>query len=282
MRASLAFRLRPVQTQSSSTPRHEVPVRRPGLVFDDVPREWLGGNLVATHMFDGLNFLFPEGERFFIQSVKDHLAQVEDPELRRQIRGFFGQEAQHAIEHEHYFDHLETLGYRFRPFLHRFQQFNRLSTRWLPKALRLSITAAAEHYTATIGAAALVDPNLREIHPTMRKLIIWHACEEVEHKAVAFDVLQATHPNYLLRVAGFVIATAVIVGWSAVGTRMLVRQDKLDATAKATARKGLRSAQNPELERDIRRNLLAYFRPGFHPNQVDDLELAREQLALLA
>lgn len=259
--------------------RHKVPVRRPGLSFDRVPRAWLGGNVFATHMFNGLNFLFPEGERFFIKAVKDRLDRVDDPELVRQARGFFGQEAQHAIEHEQYFDWLEAQGYEIQTFLRRFNFYVRLSNRILPAPLRLSITAAAEHYTATIGAAALVDDKLREIDPTMQQLIVWHACEEVEHKAVAFDVLQATHPSYLLRVIGFFLATATIVGWSAYGTHTLMRQEKMSRRARKRSRSDFDRAQNRDLERHIRRTLLRYFRPDFHPNDIDDLDLARERLA---
>ncbi len=268
-----------MSTATTEPVRHEVPVRRPGLSFDDVPRFWMHDNRLATHMFNGLNFLFPDGERFFIRSVKDHLDRIDDPELRRQIRGFFGQEAQHALEHEHYFARLEAHGYEFQGFLARFRWFSEFSGRYLPAALRLSITAAAEHYTATIGAAALTDEHLRDIDPTMRKLIVWHACEEVEHKAVAFDVLQATHPSYLLRIVGFVIATATIVGWSAAGTRMLARQDEASAAERRADRDRLREGERPAAERRIRRALLAYFRPGFHPDQVDDLDLARATLA---
>ena len=36
----------------------------------EVPRWWLYGNPVMTHMANGLNLLFPPGERFFIRSVK--------------------------------------------------------------------------------------------------------------------------------------------------------------------------------------------------------------------
>ena len=48
----------------------------------------------------------------------------------------------------------------------------------------------------------------------MREMLAWHAAEEIEHKAVAFDVLQAVAPSYALRMAGlfFAFSTAVMPG----------------------------------------------------------------------
>jgi len=265
--------------------RHEIPVRRPGFVFDtDIPHHWLAGNPVATHVFNGLNLVFPDGERFFIDSVRARLPRVEDPELRRQVKGFFGQEGRHAYEHERYFETLEAQGYEIRGFLGRFRAFSRWTSRWLPAPLRLAMTAGAEHYTATLGALALEDEFVAQAYPTMRDLIVWHATEEIEHKAVAFDVLQATHPSHLLRVLGFGLATAVLLAWTLSGTRMLLKQD---LAAGRLTRGELRATREALRERHrqgaalIRVRLRDYLRRDFHPNQVDDLALAQRRLAEL-
>ena len=264
-------------------PPVEIPVRDPALEFDSsIPHHWFAGRALVTHVFNGFNLVFPDGERFFIRSVRDHLPRVEDPELRRQVKGFFGQEAHHAAEHERYFATLEAQGYEIRPLLRRFSRFMAWSNRWFPARLRLAITAGAEHYTATMGAFAFEDPLLAEAHPTMRKLIIWHATEEIEHKAVAFDVLRATHPSYLLRMAGFAIATVSLLGWATAGTRLLVRSDlragRLDRASLQAERRELRARQREFAPRFLA-NLRRYLRPDFHPNQTDELPLAHRRLA---
>src|SRR6185436_14245080 len=83
--------------------------RSPGVDLDaPVPRYWFGDNVVATHIANGVNLLFPAGERFFVRSVNHYLGQIEDPLLREQIKGFFGQEGRHAREHERFFAALEA------------------------------------------------------------------------------------------------------------------------------------------------------------------------------
>jgi predicted metal-dependent hydrolase len=264
--------------------RHPIQIRAPRFDFSDVPAHWLAGHPVATHVFNGMNLVFPDGERFFIDAVREHLAELDDEALVRQVRGFFGQEGRHAQEHERYFEALEAQGYEIRTYLRRFQRFIALSTRWMPKALRLSMTAGAEHYTATFGGIAFEDALVDAAHPTMKRLMIWHATEEVEHKAVAFDVLQATHPSYLLRLVGFALATLSLFGWGIAGTLMLMRQDvaagRVSRERQKQALRDLREFRRPDMRR-LRASVRRYLRRDFHPNQIDDLGLAHAKLAEL-
>src|ERR1043166_317655 len=68
--------------------------------FRAVPRHWMAGNPTATAIANGVNLLFPHGERFFVRSVKHFLDRIDDPTLRAQIKGFFGQEGRHASAHD--------------------------------------------------------------------------------------------------------------------------------------------------------------------------------------
>lgn len=259
-------------TQAQMT--HEIPVRKPGLTFDEsIPRYWFNGNIAATHGFNGLNLLFPEGERFFVKSVYDQLDKISDPVLREQARAFAGQEGQHANQHEKYFDVLRAQGYEIDTFLRRFRWFVRFSNRWLPARLRLSVTAGAEHYTAIFGSNALeeYDEVFADLHPTMRRLIVWHATEEVEHRSVAYDVLQATYPGYLLRIAGFVIATIALFGWSGYATRMLARQDRIPKKVFREHQRQMFKRTDMRGVQRLKEGLRAYFRRDFHPSHYGDL-----------
>jgi len=261
---------------------HAIPVRKPGLTFDaSIPRYWFNGNIASTHGFNGLNLLFPEGERFFVKSVYDQLDKIVDPVLREQVRAFAGQEGQHANQHEKYFDVLRAHGYEIETFLRRFHWFIRFSSRWLPAPLRLSATAGAEHYTAIFGSNALeeYDEVFANLHPTMRKLIVWHATEEVEHRSVAYDVLQATYPSYVLRIVGFLIATVTLFGWSAYATRMFVRQDRVPRKVIAEHRQQMFKRMEKGGIKRLKEGLRAYFRRDFHPSQYgESIELGHRRL----
>jgi hypothetical protein len=268
-----------MSTASEALPpvRSAIVVRKPRLRLQEAPRYYMaGGNGLATQFFNALNLLFPDGERFFVKAVHDHLDRIDDPQLRADAKAFAGQEGQHAREHQAFFGVMEAQGFRVQQHLDAFRRFSLWTSRW-NEALRLAMTAGAEHYTATIGGGALECGILEDCHPSMRELITWHAIEEVEHKSVAFDVLRATHPGYFLRIFGFIIATTFIGGFTLRGLIMLLRQDRMPRADRRRYRAEL--AANPRMaafQQRVRRNLLAYFRPSFHPSQIDDLHLIAE------
>ena len=72
------------------------PVVRTQLDFklDEIPRYWFGGDPFMTRMFDALSLTFPDGERYFIQSVRLFRDQIQDPELQQRVADFIRQEAE--------------------------------------------------------------------------------------------------------------------------------------------------------------------------------------------
>lgn len=258
-------------------------VRAPRPSFEEVPRHWLGGSPVASMIANAVNLLFPAGERFFVRSVKHYLSEIDDPTLRAQIKGFFGQEGRHAQAHDEYNQILERQGLKVRGFLKIFEVVAfRLIERISPPALRLSATAAAEHFTAIMAENAFRNGMLEEFaHPAMAELLLWHAAEEIEHKSVAFDVLQRVNPSYALRVAGMVVSALILAGFWLVGALYLMRQDKrLGPWPKVDPM--LSRVPKERQERPLRKVFLPgireYLRRDFHPSQRDNLGLARDYL----
>ena len=275
--------------ETSSTPKtaRRIPVRAMGFGFRqaEIPRWWFFSNPYPTHVSNALNLLFPDGERFFIRSVKHYMDVIErDPELLARVRGFFGQEGRHGHEHERYNALLEEQGYDVERFLafYRHWAYEVLEKR-VPPVLRLSATAALEHYTATMAENALKSDMLDHAHPMLRDLLRWHAAEEIEHKSVAYDVLQRVDPRWGVRAAGLALATASILAFWILGARELLRQEAAMGTDMEEHRR--RAAADPTLERErkhrsvmFRKAIADYLRPGFHPDQKNDYELARAYL----
>lgn len=264
--------------------RHPVVPRRVEHPFaeSDIPRYWLADDAVATHVSNGVNLLFPAGERFFVRSVRHFEDRVTDPELREQVRGFYGQEGRHAREHERFFDVLREQGYALDRFIEAFDRSVRYFESRLPRELSLAATAAAEHFTALMAAGAFEERDLENFaHPVMRDLLLWHAAEEIEHKSVAFDVLREVDPRYRVRVAGMLVASLYLATWWTLGTAMLLRQDGIGFLEFRRRLKRLRGGLSQRrIGRDVfARGIRAYLRRDFHPWEVDDLHLAVDYLA---
>jgi len=80
------------------------------------------------------------------------------------------------------------------------------------------------------------------MYPEVKSLLLWHAAEEIEHKAVAYDVLQRVNSRYTVRVAGLAIATTLLLVWWAMAFRMLVEQEGM------TVRDALADLRSTELD----------------------------------
>lgn len=273
----------------------DVPVvRTPKIGFAAVPRAWMAGSLAASHVANGVNLLFPAGERFFVRSVRHYLGRLAGDEhegLARQVKGFFGQEGRHAQAHERYFETLRAQGYDIDTFLAWYERVAYAGVERLsPPALRLAVTVALEHFTAIMAEDALTGGVLDAADPAMRDLLSWHAVEELEHKAVAFDVLRAVHPSYALRVAGMAVATAVLGAFWLEAARELLAQDgrtlrdaarELRALREEARAAGVREVPKPIFARVFVRGIAEYLRPGFHPDDKDHRALVARALERL-
>ncbi len=257
--------------------------RKVGFPFDpaEIPRHWVNGRAVPTALVNALHLIFPMGERFFVRSVRRYKDRV-SPALQEQVRGFFGQEGRHAHEHERFFAIIEAHGFTVARFLRIYEAIAyRGIERLAPGKLSLSVTVALEHYTAIMAEGIFEEGELERFHPAVRDLLAWHAAEEIEHKAVAFDVLAEVDDSYALRMAGMALATTTLIGFWALGAAMLIRQEKLGAREVLRQLRELRQ-HKPILRTIFLRGIREYLRRDFHPWDHDNLALARGYLAGMA
>lgn len=103
-------------------------------------------------------------------------------------------------------------------------------------------------------------------------MVIWHAIEEIEHKAVAFDVLRAVNSNYILRMAGFVLAIVELSLNFTVLFFAFLRHDRQTRNLRSLVRLLHLCATSGFLTQAIW-NIIQYVRPKFHPWQMNDSEL---------
>jgi len=257
-----------------------LPIRNRRFDMSKVPRHWHGGRRSVSAFFDGLSVFFPEGERFFIKSVRHHADRVKDEELLRDIRGFCGQEGVHGREHDRYNAMLAEQGYPVKDMERRVTGILDLVSKVTPKRFQLAATCALEHFTALMGHMILEHPeNLDGADPEMAALWRWHAAEENEHKALAFDVYKAAGGNEAERVA--VMAVATILFWAKVAEHQarMMKADGilLDAGEWSALIKFL--FVEPGSMRKLIGPYLRYYVPGFHPRDIDTKALLEEWMA---
>jgi predicted metal-dependent hydrolase len=256
-----------------------IPIPRdPTIDLSAVPRHWLAGNAAATAIANGINLLFPHGERFFVRSVHHFVDHLADPVLRAQARAFFKQEGHHARAHDQLIAVLVGHGFDIERFVATYGRILSWIEARVPAKLNLAGTAAAEHFTAILAEGVFSRGILDALPPAMQQLLAWHAAEEIEHKAVAFDVLGAIDPSYALRTAGLAYATVVLAGFWFAATVTLLRQERLGL--RATLRELARMRErDPVIRRVFVRGIRQYVRRDFHPRDNANEHLARAWFA---
>lgn len=246
-------------------------VRRFEPDFSNLPRHWYAGDPVLTHGVNALNLIFPDGERFFVRSVRRYERCVTDPALKADVRAFVAQESHHGHAHAQQIAVLEAQGYEVQSWLARYRlwAFDRLE-RWVPPRLRLAGTVAMEHLTASFAEFALVEPYLDAADPNMAALLRWHAAEEIEHRAVAFEVHRAAGGGYVERFLGMVLALSVLaLFWRDAHVHLLRQEPDLTREQVEASRRRLK-AQGRSKGALLWRAVGPYLRPGFHPAKAHD------------
>lgn len=242
-------------------------------------RHWLGNDVVKTVLIDVLSVFLPEGERFFIRSLKHYASRLEDKALAAEINGYAVQEAFHTREHEEYNKALADLGYDVEAM----EKPVGASLGMVKKPLhRVLATCAIEHLTATFSTQTLRHPDvLDEAAPAYRRLWVWHALEELEHKAVAYDVLMAATKDmsawkrYLMRVTAM---NANIVSFLYIFMRnvpVYVRADGVKPGFRFWFRFFWLTMIAPGYWRRCLPMIAAYYSPWFNPRNSDDADLVR-------
>jgi uncharacterized protein len=233
-------------------------------------RHWHGGDAFRTAYYNALSMSFPVGEQYFIDAVRAGAAQLapgpEHDELRTAVQGFIGQEATHRHLHGQYNAQLEKQG--LVNHWQRWAAWRIRHSRGMHTLHHLAVTAAYEHCTAVFADGTLRYPEwFAPAQPKMRTLWIWHAAEETEHRAVAFELYQRLGGGWLRRSAWFVY----VLGMFSVeaGLQSTINLWRDGTLFKFSTLRGMASfyfGRDRMLARCMG-PLLAYLKPGFHPDQ---------------
>lgn len=249
-----------------------ITVRRLQFNPQAIRRHYFANSPVMSHLLTALSSTFPIGEQFFVHSVRNVRDKVKDETLQAQIAAFIGQEAMHSKAHAEFNAAWRSEDYnldRFQAWLARKDDY----VKNLHPKIQLAITCAFEHFTALLGGYILRHPEvLATLDEDAAKLWVWHAIEEIEHRAVAFDVYQAVYGDDKIR---RVIMRSVTTGFASLtlysATRLFL-QDKKKSLPKVGGNIfGFYLLGKMFLQ--LAPEYLAYFKRDFHPSEIDYTKL---------
>ena len=106
-------RIRSLKSSIKPTPKNvSIIPQRMNFDFKGLAKHWFDHEPVQTHLLNALSLTFPDGERFFVDSVRAFRDQAQSKEQQKEISGFIGQEAMHSLEHDTFNKMLAAMGYR--------------------------------------------------------------------------------------------------------------------------------------------------------------------------
>ena len=252
---------------------HAAPIVRSNLDFKlaDVPRYWFAGDPFLTRMFDALSLTFPDGERYFIQSVRLFRDQIQDPDLKQRVADFIRQEAQHGIAHDKMNQVMKDQGMPVDQFIQRLNKVFKFELKYRSPQYNIAMTAAAEHLTALMAETFYGEKDtLQDAHPYVRALFAWHAIEEMEHRDVAFDVMQQVgNVPEVTRKMALVFTTGLMFGFTLYRANVMLKCDGFNRTQRL--KMNVRGLQwlfgNQGKLRKMQSQYRDWFKPDFHPSQ---------------
>ncbi len=192
--------------------------RRPDFDFEgldhEVPRVWHPAGIGPTAFLEALSAMAPVVEGFFIDDARRLLRRVTDEARRAEGDAFLRQEAAHAGMHANFNRLLVRWGVPVDSIADSALRWFAIVD-WTSSDLRSAVAMAGEHFLGEIGNAILSRPELLDgVDPRIARLFRWHGYEEVEHKAVLFDVFHAARGHglytYGVRIAGLWIAVVLL------------------------------------------------------------------------
>lgn len=238
--------------------------------------DWFNGDAGRSIVFNALSVLFPEGEKFFMDSVKNFRDKVDDPTLQQQVKVFLTQEAMHTREHVQYNKQLDAQGYSATKLHKQLGNFLRFLRKVTTKRTQLAVTCGLEHFTGILADEALKHEEiLGGADERYRRAWTWHALEETEHKGVAYDVMQKVCGVFAYPIRAFImIPTTIIFAYFIWKHIIVMMHDRgLLFSGKTWSSVLDHMVGRVGLFRRMIPAWFDYFRPGFHPWDHDNRQL---------
>ena len=237
---------------------------------------WCQGNPVKTHFFNALSTMFPQGEWYCIWSIKNYEKLAPHEPLKSNIQEFYAQEKNHAAIHKSFNRALAKLGYAVDPMVKKFDAKVARRRKKLSHLMSLAYTTALEHIAAVLSEANLRHETMFEgVEPSIKRIWIWHAIEEVSHKSLAMEMFALAGGKYWQRSLAMILVSLDF--WWELIRRMflLLAADGLLSKPKVWGQIFLLFLGKNGITHLTAWGLLKFMLPNFNPDHSDARALTR-------
>ncbi len=241
---------------------------------------WLDGDPVGTAVMNTLSLTFPDGERLFMDAVRAYRDQL-DGKLAQDAKDFIAQEAIHSREHHLLNRAIDRSKYPIERIEAQIREKIALSRSGGPMRMLVS-TICLEHFTAMLADMfAAHDDMFSKTEASIKDMWRWHAMEESEHKAVAYDVFLVATKDWSGFQRWFRRSLAMLL-ISYHFTRNIAEYAswmlEADGYSPKEARKAVKTFlwKKPNFFGRGGHIWITWFKPGFHPWDHDNRALMAE------
>ncbi len=234
---------------------------------DDLALEWNAAQPECAIAANAVSLLMPVIEPFVVRTASRAAEQL-GPADADVVRAFCAQETSHQVQHRRLNDRLVAQA----PGLVRVESFAARWTRWTAgRSPRFALATASGFETIAYSVARWAEAHARRLFDgadeTAATLFMWHLAEEVEHKAVVFDLLEPNAVGRVRRLLGALNALLFLVVCTWLGTvAMLAAGGRLLSPRSWLRLVGLGTT----LAFDVLTDLAASLMPRHHPDQMSD------------
>ncbi|HEV7449029.1 MAG TPA: metal-dependent hydrolase [Candidatus Paceibacterota bacterium] len=246
-----------------------------------LPESWYNHNAFLTLFFSAGSIAIPEAERMVVRTVEEVAAKQKLPHLEKEIENIIHEESAHARVHDAFNKYLKTTGLPVEQHLQASRRITALaSSKIFSLKTRLAICATIEHFTAT-GARHILDTGMfegKEVDERMDRVWTWHALEELDHRSTVFDIYVAMGGGYVRRICSALVGTMFFLYGHHVCFISFLRHEELLWNRKAWASGLPLLLGKGGIYREMFKDWLKLFRPGFHPTDIQVANRLQKQL----
>ncbi|MEX1664238.1 metal-dependent hydrolase [Zhongshania arctica] len=241
-----------------------------------IPRYWLDKDPWLTHYMNAIFCNVPRGERFVMKATTKQLDKISDPSIRKAAIAFIRQEGSHAKAHDGLNKVLASQGLPIKNAGMMVDAIFSAYDRYLPDVMKFAFAATGEHFTATLSAAMLENPELWDDTPEdVAALAFWHFVEEVEHKSVSFDVYKDTCGegaySYAVLMATLGLGVSTLFTAAHLSWIYLLVKDKQITNVRSAAKTAKKLLFSPGIfTKTFVSEVVPFLSPKFHPWDNDN------------